>query len=147
MEFKSKPVVLKEQINRPYYIIALGHKESIRKLQTISKDKLNNPEELYMGLHDLGGHKGATSVYGDNGVIENLNSPVTLILDLPNCLHNVDETNAILTNDNNKLNIPVEKRIIDWLRLSLLQHLSDQIATDASKSIYQSKIKYPLNGF
>lgn len=107
---KSKPVVLKEQINRPYYIIALGHKEFIRKLQTISKDKLNNPEELYMGLHDLGGHKGATSVYGDNGVIENLNSPVTLILDLPNCLHNVDETNAILTNDNNKLNIPVEKK-------------------------------------
>ena len=106
---KSNGITLKEQIDRPYYIIALGNKETMRWLETIPVSKLNNPDRLFMGIHDLDGHKKATLALGENAKIQNLSDSVTLILDLPECLHNVDVTKAELTNNGRRLSVGVIK--------------------------------------
>lgn len=106
---KSNGITLKEQIDRPYYIIALGNKETMRWLETIPVSKLNNPDRLFMGIHDLEGHKKATLALGENAKIQNLSDSVTLILDLPECLHNVDVTKAELTNNGRRLSVGVIK--------------------------------------
>lgn len=106
---KSKGITLKEQIDRPYYIIALGRKETMRWLESIPVTKLNNPDRLFMGIHDLDGHKKATLASGENTKIQDINTDVTLILDLPKCLHNIDVANAVLTNSDRKLNVKVIK--------------------------------------
>lgn len=106
---KSKGITLKEQIDRPYYIIALGNKETMRWLESIPVTKLNNPDRLFMGIHDLDGHKKATLARGENAKIQNFSDSVTLILDLPDCLHNVDVTKAELTNNGRRLSIGVIK--------------------------------------
>lgn len=106
---KSNGIALKEQIDRPYYIIALGNKETMRWLETIPVSKLNNPDRLFMGIHDLDGHKKATLALGENAKIQNLSDSVTLILDLPECLHNVDVTKAELTNNGRRLSVGVIK--------------------------------------
>lgn len=106
---KSNGITLKEQIDRPYYIIALGNKETMRWLETIPVSKLNNPDRLFMGIHDLDGHKKATLALGGNAKIQNLSDSVTLILDLPECLHNVDVTKAELTNNGRRLSVGVIK--------------------------------------
>ena len=106
---KSKGITLKEQIDRPYYIIALGNKETMRWLESIPVTKLNNPDRLFMGIHDLDGHKKATLALGENAKIQNLSDSVTLILDLPECLHNVDVTKAELTNNGRRLSVGVIK--------------------------------------
>lgn len=106
---KSDDVPLKEQIDRPYYIIALGNKETMRWLKSIPVTKLNNPDRLFMGIHDLDGHKKATLALGENAKIQNLSDSVTLILDLPRCLHNIDVANAVLTNNERNLNIKIIK--------------------------------------
>ncbi len=106
---KSKDIPLKEQIDRPYYIIALGNKETMRWLESIPVTKLNNPDRLFMGIHDLDGHKKATLALGENAKIQNLSDSVTLILDLPECLHNVDVTKAQLTNNGRRLSVGVIK--------------------------------------
>lgn len=106
---KSKGIALKEQIDRPYYIIALGNKETMRWLESIPVTKLNNPDRLFMGIHDLDGHKKATLALGENAKIQNLSDSVTLILDLPECLHNVDVTKAELTNNGRRLSVGVIK--------------------------------------
>lgn len=106
---KSNGITLKEQIDRPYYIIALGNKETMRWLEAIPVSKLNNPDRLFMGIHDLDGHKKATLALGENAKIQNLSDSVTLILDLPECLHNVDVTKAELTNNGRRLSVDVIK--------------------------------------
>ena len=106
---KSKGITLKEQIDRPYYIIALGNKETMRWLESIPVTKLNNPDRLFMGIHDLDGHKKATLALGENAKIQDINNDVTLILDLPRCLHNIDVANAVLTNNERNLNIKIIK--------------------------------------
>lgn len=106
---KSNGITLKEQIDRPYYIIALGNKETMRWLEAIPVSKLNNPDRLFMGIHDLDGHKKATLALGENAKIQNLSDSVTLILDLPECLHNVDVTKAELTNNGRRLSVGVIK--------------------------------------
>ncbi len=106
---KSDGITLKEQIDRPYYIIALGRKETMRWLESISVTRLNNPDRLFMGIHDLRGHKKAELALGDTVKIQDINKEITLILDLPKCLHNIDVTNAILTNSGNKLNVSIFK--------------------------------------
>ena len=106
---ESRGITLNEQIERPYYVIALGNKETMRWLESIPVNKLNNPERLFMGIHDLDGHKKATLALRENAKIQNLRDSVTLILDLPECLHNIDATNAILTNKESTLNVDVKK--------------------------------------
>lgn len=106
---KSEGITLKEQIDRPYYIIALGNKETMRWLESVPVTKLNNPDRLFMGIHDLDGHKKATLALGENAKIQDINNDVTLILDLPRCLHNIDVANAVLTNDERNLNIKIIK--------------------------------------
>ena len=106
---KSKGIPLKEQIDRPYYIIVLGNKETMRWLESIPVTKLNNPDRLFMGIHDLEGHKKATLALGENAKIQDINNDVTLILDLPKCLHNIDVANAVLTNNERNLNINIIK--------------------------------------
>ena len=106
---KSKAITLKEQIDRPYYIIALGNKETMRWLESIPVTKLNNPDRLFMGIHDLDGHKKATLALGENAKIQDINNDVTLILDLPRCLHNIDVANAVLTNNERNLSIKIIK--------------------------------------
>ena len=106
---KSKGITLKEQIDRPYYIIALGNKETMRWLESVPVTKLNNPDRLFMGIHDLDGHKKATLALGENAKIQDINNDVTLILDLPRCLHNIDVANAVLTNNERNLNIKIIK--------------------------------------
>lgn len=105
----NKPVSLKTQIDRPYYIIALGNKETMRWLQSVPKEKLNNPEQLFMGVHDLEGHHKVVLQHGDNAKIGSNSKPVKLIFDLPACLQNENFENASLTNGGNKLNIKVDK--------------------------------------
>lgn len=106
---RSNRITLQEQIDRPYYIIALGNKETMRWLESIPVTKLNNPDRLFMGIHDLNGHKKATLALGENAKIQNLSDSVTLILDLPECLHNVDVTKAKLTNNGRRLSVGVIK--------------------------------------
>lgn len=104
---RSIAIPLNEQIDRPYYIIALGRKETMRWLESIPATKLNNPERLFMGIHDLKGHKKATLALGENAKIEDIHKEVTLFLDLPECLRNIDVTNAVLTNRDDKLDVGV----------------------------------------
>ncbi|MBQ8361207.1 MAG: hypothetical protein IJX44_04575 [Bacteroidaceae bacterium] len=106
---KSDDVPLKEQIDRPYYIIALGSKETMRWLESVPVTKLNNPDRLFMGIHDLDGHKKATLAHGENTKIQDINNDVTLILDLPKCLHDIDVSNVVLTNNDSKLKVDVIK--------------------------------------
>lgn len=100
---------LKEEISRPYYVIALGRKEAIRWLHNLPLGKLNNPMALFMGIHDMGGHKSATLALGDSTAIEDINKDVTLILELPNCLKDLDGSRVKVYNAGNDLNIPVTK--------------------------------------
>lgn len=95
--------ILKNQITRPYYIIAIGNKEAIKWLETRNRTELNNPDALYMGLHDLDGHNKAKLTYS-TGVLEDMNKDITLHLELPECIMNIDPNNIILTNNGNIIN-------------------------------------------
>lgn len=107
---RSQAIDLNNQIDRPYYIIALGQKETMRWLESVSVSKLNNPlGRFFMGVHDLGGHKKAVLALGDAARIEDMNKEITLILDLPPCLQNMDITNAILTNNGREINVTIAK--------------------------------------
>lgn len=80
--------LLKNEIERPYYIIALGQKKAIRWLQKTSTEKLNNPENaLFMGTHDYVGHKKYTLDKGDSTALEYPGDSISLVLDLPKCLY------------------------------------------------------------
>ena len=106
---RSKAINLNNQIDRPYYIIALGQKETMRWLESVPVAKLNNPHRLFMGIHDLAGHKKAVLALGNAAKIEDINKEITLILDLPPCLQNMDITNAKLTNNGREINVRIEK--------------------------------------
>lgn len=101
--------LLKEEITRPYYVIALGRKEAIRWLHSLPSAKLNNPKSLYLGIHDMYGHKKATLAYGDSTVIEDMNEDVKLVLELPNCLKGTEANQVKVYNAGIDLNIPVIK--------------------------------------
>ncbi len=106
---QSQDINLNSQIDRPYYIIALGQKETMRWLESVPVAKLNNPHRLFMGIHDLAGHKKAVLALGNAAKIEDINKEITLILDLPPCLQNIDITNAKLTNNGREINVKIEK--------------------------------------
>lgn len=101
--------LLKEEITRPYYVIVLGKKEAIRWLQSLPLSKLNNPKPLYLGVHDMQGHKKATLAYGDSTAIEDMNKDVKLVLEIPNCLSSIDANQVKVYNAGNDLSIPVTK--------------------------------------
>lgn len=100
---------LKEQIQRPYYVIALGRKEAIRWLQSVPVNNLNNPEEYFMGIHDYKGHANTTLAYGDSAKIQDMNSNVSLILELPPCLKDIDVSKVQIMNGINVLPQTVTK--------------------------------------
>lgn len=101
---------VKEEISRPYYIIAMGSKESMRWLRSVSPEKLNNPEKrLFLGVHDLAGHKKPVLALGDSAKIKDVNKDVKLILELPQCLKDIDANLVKLYNNEQKLPIKVEK--------------------------------------
>lgn len=71
--------------DRPYYIIAIGEKDDIRKLKSDAAKKMKPEMALFFGIHDLEAHaKGhqredlAQSVVADD--------PLTLTITLPPCL-------------------------------------------------------------
>lgn len=101
--------LLKEEITRPYYVIALGRKEAIRWLHSLPLSKLNNPKSLYLGIHDMQGHKKATLAYGDSAAIQDMNKDVKLVLELPECLRYIDVNQVKVFNAGNDLNISVAK--------------------------------------
>lgn len=101
--------LLKEEITRPYYVIALGRKEAIRWLHSLPLSKLNNPKSLYLGIHDMQGHKKATLAYGDSAAIQDMNKDVKLVLELPECLRYIDANQVKVYNAGNDLNISVAK--------------------------------------
>lgn len=106
---QSQAINLNSQIDRPYYIIALGQKETMRWLESVPVAKLNNPHRLFMGVHDLDGHKKAVLALGGSAKLEDMNKEITLILDLPPCLQNIDITNAKLTNNGREINVTIVK--------------------------------------
>lgn len=101
--------MLKEQIQRPYYVIVLGRKEAIRWLQSVPVTNLNNPKEYFMGIHDYNGHANTTLAYGDSAKIQDMNSEVSLILELPSCLKDIDASQIQVMNGDNVLPITITK--------------------------------------
>lgn len=95
--------ILANPITRPYYIIALGHKDAIRKLENTPASKLNNPKALFMGIHDYAGHQKAVLSHGDSATLGNINQDVTLILELPECLKDIDAGKVKLFNNETEL--------------------------------------------
>lgn len=91
--------------SRPYYIIALGRPQSIRWLSTVKDEALNKPEpggKLFVGIHNLTAHNSkAMLTYGDSAQLQDMNLPVRLKVDLPECMYNLDnqylKDNASLT--------------------------------------------------
>ena len=101
--------LLKEQIERPYFVIVLGQKEVIRKLQTVPVSQLNNPQTYFMGVHDYKGHGASTLALGDSVKLQDMNSAVSLILDLPPCLANIEPSKVKVMDGNNELPINLTK--------------------------------------
>lgn len=101
--------LLKEEITRPYYVIVLGRKEAIRWLHSLPTSKLNNPKSLYLGIHDMQGHKKATLAYGDSTAIEDMNRDIKLVLELPQCLSSINANQVKVYNASKDLNIPITK--------------------------------------
>lgn len=96
---KTCPMLAKE-IQRPFYVIALGRKDAIIWLKQQPIAKLNNPEaQFFMGIHDLAGHAKAMLDKGDSTKIEDMHQPVTLVLDLPPCLTDIDASRIQVLND------------------------------------------------
>lgn len=105
---KTCPILAKE-IQRPFYVIALGHKDAIIWLKQQPIEKLNNPEKrLFMGIHDLAGHAKARLDKGDSTKIEDMHQAVTLVLDLPPCLANIDTSGIQVLNDGKPLSVSVK---------------------------------------
>ncbi len=91
--------MLAEEIQRPFYVIALGSKEAIRWLKQQPIEKLNSPKaQLFMGIHDLSGHTKA-KLDMDSARIEDMHKSVTLSLDLPMCLAEIDASKVQAFND------------------------------------------------
>ena len=129
---KSKDIKLKEQIDRPYYIIALSRKETMRCLQSVPNDKLNNPEgRLFMGLHDFAGHSNVVFLHGDSGVLEDNMKDVQLTLELPSCLKDIDVADVQIANNGKRIDVKVEKagnNLIATIPTSIpLKHEKDKI--------------------
>lgn len=102
--------MLKVQIKRPYYVIVLGRKNAIRWLQTVATSDLNNSQEYFMGTHDYKGHENVSLLYGDNAIIQDMHSDVSLILELPPCLKDIDASKVKVMNDGKELSsISVKK--------------------------------------
>ncbi len=99
--------LLRGEIKRPYYVIALGKKGAMRWLQTA---KLNNPQgTFFMGVHDLTGHGKAVLSKGDSARLEKMGQDVTLILDLPECMNGVDAAKVKVMNHGAALPVTVKK--------------------------------------
>lgn len=96
--------------NRPYYVIVIGRKSAVKWLSTLSASKLNNPQaSLFFGVHDFSGHNKGVLAKGDSVKIENMSDTVKLILDLPQCLNEVDPSSVKLFNNETNINVPVLK--------------------------------------
>lgn len=101
--------LLRNEIKRPYYVIALGQKGAMRWLQTQTA-KLNAPQgTFFMGVHDLAGHGKAVLSKGDNARLETMGLDVTLILDLPECMKDVDAAKVKVMNHGAALPVTVKK--------------------------------------
>lgn len=102
--------LLKKEIERPYYIIALGQKNAIRWLQKRTKEKLNNPEAtLFMGTHDYEGHKKYRLDKGDSATLQYPGEEVSLVLDLPECLSGTDLDVMVLNGHRELTGVTVSK--------------------------------------
>ena len=101
--------LLKNEIKRPYYVIVLGKKGAMRWLQTQTA-KLNAPQgTFFMGVHDLAGHGKAVLAQGDDAKLESMGREVTLILDLPECMKDVDAAKVKVMNHGAALPVTVKK--------------------------------------
>lgn len=101
--------LLKNEIERPYYIIALGQKKAIRWLQKTAKEKLSNPKAaLFMGIHNYDGHTKYTLAKGDSAALQYPGDDVTLVLDLPECLSSTD-LDVKVKNYDRELKVSVSK--------------------------------------
>ncbi|MDE5877006.1 MAG: hypothetical protein K2H47_05870 [Muribaculaceae bacterium] len=90
---KNKPITLSKQIQRPFYVIALGRKAAIRWLEDINDKKLaelKNPTSIYFGVHDFKAHNDAKMSADTLLPLQNPGDEVTLVLNLPQCLNNLD---------------------------------------------------------
>lgn len=105
----QKCPLLKEEIKRPFFVIALGRKGAIRWLHSLPANKLNYPMSFFMGIHDMEGHMKSILSSGDKAVLEDMNKDVVLLLELPECLKDIDEKQVKVYNAGNELNIPVVK--------------------------------------
>ncbi len=105
----ARCALLKNEITRPYYVIALGKKEDIRWLQSQPDENLNNPEEkLFMGVHDLAGHQKA-NFDKEKPEIVDMDADVMLILELPECLKNIEGKDVKVIHEGKDLSIEVTK--------------------------------------
>ena len=101
--------LLKNEIKRPYYVIALGKKGAMRWLQTQTA-KLNAPQgTFFMGVHDLTGHGKAVLAQGDDAKLESMGKEVTLILDLSECMNGVDAAKVKVMHKGAALPVTVTK--------------------------------------
>ncbi|MBD5312087.1 MAG: hypothetical protein HDS13_08050 [Bacteroides sp.] len=90
---KNQPITLSKQIQRPFYVIVLGRKAAVRWLEDINNKKpteLNNPKSIYFGVHDFKAHNDAKMSTDKLLPLQNPGGEVTLVLNLPQCLSNLD---------------------------------------------------------
>lgn len=94
---------------RPYYIIALGNKEQVRWLELKSDAELGTPEaKLFINTHDYSGHKNSKLDLGDSVRIQNMNDPVHLLFELPDCLKDIDVSSIKFYNAGTQLDKQVK---------------------------------------
>ncbi|MCD8290993.1 MAG: hypothetical protein LUC91_05775 [Prevotella sp.] len=97
---QNRKHTLKNEIQRPYYIIALGKRNAIRWLAEQNNKSLNSPEnKLFFNIHDYKSHMSArmNGNKGDFAKLEDIGKNVKLILnDLPSCLQNINTDHASL---------------------------------------------------
>lgn len=112
--YNQNNVPLKINQERPFYIIAVGQRPCIEWLKDQKPDDLYNPKgKLFLGLHDLDGHKESTVVPNIAGNKIDPLKVVNLTLDLPECLYDMHETTlkkAKVTNNGQSLNIPLTRQ-------------------------------------
>ena len=114
MYYNQKNAPLKINMQRPFYIIALGQRPYIEWLKKQKQSDLYNPEgTLFMGLHDLDGHSKPTqhSIMGNSKInpLEN----ITLSLDLPECLQDINEDaiqHSKIVNNGTEIKLPVTRK-------------------------------------
>lgn len=104
----NQAIHLNKEMQRPYYIIALGKTDVIRWLSKQDGISAKDNDAYFIGIHNYTAHNKLKLDKGDSAKLGSPGQTITLAVDLPPCLQSMDVSKAV---------IKINKKVTNGIKL------------------------------